>query len=65
MKHLSKCTKFRGASLEIRGSIPGAGNYLAMRYRPLSKAVKHTSVAAPNFKPDIYYLVGDRKGIRP
>jgi len=32
-----------------------------MHYRPLSKAVKHTSVTAPNNLPDIYCLVGDRK----
>jgi len=52
-------------SPEVRVSTRGAGNYLAMRYRLLSRAVKHTHVAGPNTLQDIHYLVGDRKGIRP
>jgi hypothetical protein len=32
--------KYRRASPRVLGSIPGAGNSLAARYRSLSKAVK-------------------------
>lgn len=53
---------------EVTGLISGAGSNLAMRYRPLSKAVKHTNfkklVTASNLNQNLYYLVGERKGIR-
>jgi len=63
--HFAKWLKRRDTSLGVLGSNHGTASYLAMRCRPLSKAVKHTSVAGPNRNPYIYYLISDRTGIRP
>ena len=43
---LAEWLRRRGASPGVLGSIPGAGNSLAARYRPLSKAVKCKSNAS-------------------
>jgi hypothetical protein len=43
---LAEWLRRRGASLGVPGSTPGAGNSLATRYRPLSKAVKCKSNAS-------------------
>ena len=44
--HMAEWLRRRGASPGVLGSIPGAGNSLAARYRPLSKAVKCKSNAS-------------------
>jgi len=70
LKYSAKRIWRSGQGVETRVSrscvpSPGdTGNYFAMRYRSVSKAVKHTGVAALNIVPDIYYLIGCRKGIR-
>ena len=64
-RRLAEWLRRRGASLGVPGSTPGAGNSLAARYRPFSKAVNAKVTLATYLSSDIYYLVGDIKGIRP
>ena len=51
-----------GAQVSRPAINPSACNYLAMRYRPLSKAVMHTSVASASPNPsDVYNFVDIKK----
>ena len=61
---LAEWLRRRGANLGVPGSTPGAGNSLAVHYRPLSKAVKCKITLAPNLISR-YLLFGWRQEGHP